>query len=632
MSKAALVAAGLLAAVTPTAAQDVPAAPATGANAVVAARCATCHSRLARSAGLTLQGFDVHSPLVSAPLLETMIRKVRAGQMPPAGAPRLSDNDRAGLVDALEAQADAIAARAPAPASRALARLNRAEYALAVRDLLGIELDAAALLPPDTVSGGFDNVAEVQTPSATLLMAYLRAAAQASRKAVANRTSVPAGTGRSSTGRPRAGASPLDTCTAAVPAAEPGCARDILARLTAAAYRGRGNDADLTEALAFYDRGRLQGTFDDGLRLAVQAVLMSPKFLLRLEPATADGQADGLAVASRLSFFLWSRGPDAALLAAAQSGALQTAAQLEAQARRMLRDARAVAVATRFAAQWLRLQDLDKTVPDPALFPTASRALLGDMRQETERFVSDLVTRDGSVMELITSNRSFVNARLAAHYGIAGVRGEQFRAVTMPATRRGLLGQASILTLTSLGDRTSPVLRGKWVLDVLLGTPPPPPPPVVPPLDDTASTAADGAALSTRQRVEMHRRNPACGSCHRVIDPPGLTLEQFDAVGAWRDADNTVPVDVSAQLYDGQDMSGPAGLRAALLTHEDMVLRNFTEQLMSYALARRLTYRDMPVVRAVVRHAAARGNRLSAFVAGIVTSAAFRAAAPPERP
>jgi hypothetical protein len=238
--------------------------------------------------------------------------------------------------------------------------------------------------------------------------------------------------------------------------------------------------------------------------------------------------------------------------------------------------------------------------------------------------VSDVIRRDAGVMELVTSDRSFVDERLAKLYGIPGVRGSAFRRVALPENRRGLLGQSSVLTLTSLVTRTSPVLRGKWVLDVLLGTPPPPPPPNVPALDDSVKAEKNGAPLSTRQRIEEHRRNPSCSSCHRVIDPPGMTLEHFDATGAWRTTDNGVPIDAAADLYDGRRMDGAAGLRAALLARQDMVLRNFTQQLMTYALGRRLSYRDMPAVRAIVRAAADGGNRFSSFITGVVSSDAFR--------
>jgi hypothetical protein len=252
------------------------------------------------------------------------------------------------------------------------------------------------------------------------------------------------------------------------------------------------------------------------------------------------------------------------------------------------------------------------------------------MRRETELFIGDLFRTDGSLLELITAERSFLNERLALHYGVPGVKGSRFRPVRLPKERIGLLGQASVLTLTSLGDRTSPVLRGKWVLEVLLGTPPPPPPPNVPALDDTVKPTRDGAALSTRQRVEEHRRNPACASCHRAIDPPGLTLEGFDAVGAARERDNGVLVDVAADLADGRRIVGPAGLRDSLLSRRDQVLRNFAFQLLTYAANRRMGPRDMPAVRAIARRASARDNRFSEFVLGVVESEAFRKANPPE--
>jgi len=573
-------------------------------NALVDTYCATCHSKTNKSGDLVLEGFNAGSPLLNAELIERMIRKVRAGQMPPAGAERPETAEIGAFVEALEGRADALAAGSPDPGWRPFQRLNRAEYARVIKDLLAVDVDAAALLPPDTVSGGFDNVADVQTVSPVLITAYLRGAAAVSRIAIGNATS------RRS----------VFICAPAAQTAkaERACAAKIVRRLTGAAYRGFADQQDVYDALAFYQRGRDRGTFEDGVRLALQSILVSPKFLFRMEPAGDGTNVSDLALASRLSFFLWSRGPDAALIAAAKSGALHTPEQLAAQTRRMLLDPRAEALSSRFAAQWLRLQDLDK-----------KSALTRDMRTETELMFADLIRRDAGVMELVTSNRSFINERLATHYGIAGIKGTQFRPVTFPDNRRGLLGQGSVLTLTSLSTRSSPVLRGKWVLDVLLGTPPPPPPPNVPALDDSVKAEKNGAPLSTRQRVEEHRRNPSCSGCHRVIDPPGMALENFDATGAWRAADNGVPIDATADLYDGRRMDGPAGLRAALTAHEDMVLRNFTQQLLTYAIGRRLTYRDMPAVRAIVRGAAANSNRVSSFITGVVTSAAFRQSRPP---
>jgi mono/diheme cytochrome c family protein len=567
-------------------------------NQLVEVYCATCHSKTNKSGDLVLEGFNAGSPLVSAELLERIIRKVRAGQMPPAGAERPDEPDTRAFVEALEFRADAITARLDDPGWRPFQRLNRAEYARVIKDLVGVTIDPSSILPPDTISGGFDNIADVQTISPALMNAYLRGAAAVSRAAVASSRATPA--------RRR-----LFVCTAGTRA----CAQTILRRLTDVAYRGAADDQDVADAMAFYDRGRQRAGFDEGIRLALQSVLVSPKFLFRLEPVNSAGDLSDLALASRLSFFLWSSAPDATLIAAAKSGSLHTPAQLSAAALRMLRDRRADSLSTRFAAQWLRLQDLEKKA-DPALARS--------MRTETELFVSDVIRRDAGVMELVTSDRSFVDERLAKHYGIPGVRGSAFRRVALPENRRGLLGQSSVLTLTSLVTRTSPVLRGKWVLDVLLGTPPPPPPPNVPALDDSVKAEKNGAPLSTRQRVEEHRRNPSCSSCHRVIDPPGMTLEHFDATGAWRTTDNAVPIDAVADLYDGRRMDGAAGLRAALLARQDMVLRNFTQQLMTYALGRRLSYRDMPAVRAIVRAADGGGNRFSSFIAGVVSSDAFR--------
>ncbi len=593
----------------------VGAMPDTEQNALIEEFCTSCHNSSVKSGELILERFNVASPLLSSELLEKMIRKLRAGQMPPSDMERPEPAVMAAFVNALETRADAKIARMADPGWRPFQRLNRAEYARVIQDLLAVTIDPSAILPPDTVSGGFDNIADVQTVSPTLISAYLRGAATASREAV----TAPSGRQK------------VFTCTPRTAAEEPPCAAAIIGRLASEALRGSATETDITDALAFYSRGRTQGTFDDGIRLALQSLLVHPKFLFRLEPAGPSDLLGGVALASRLSFFLWSSGPDEELVAAARQGRLLTAAQVAAQARRMITEPRAQSLSTRFAAQWLRLQDLERIDIDSAQFPTVDAALLSAMRQETELMVSDLIRRDGSVLELITSDRSFINERLAQHYGISGIRGDSFRAVRMPETRRGILGHGSILTLTSLGTRTSPVLRGKWVLDVLLGTPPPPPPPNVPALDDSVKPDRGGTLLSTRQRVEEHRRNPSCSACHRVIDPPGMALEHFDAAGAWRETDNGVAIDASAVLYDGQRMEGVSGLRDALMAHQDTVLRNFTQQLMTYALGRRLTYRDMPAVRAIVAAAARDNNRFSAFVTGVVTSDAFRLSRSPKQ-
>jgi hypothetical protein len=420
------------------------------------------------------------------------------------------------------------------------------------------------------------------------------------------------------------------TCRPTTVLEEEPCAARIIKDLTARAYRGKGTGQGTADAMRFYLEGRRSGDFEEGIRLALQSILVSPLFVFRLERAPASVAPDtpyrvaDEDLASRLSFFLWGSGPDAPLVAAAHAGQLRTPAQIDAQVRRMLADRRSEALATRFASQWLRLQDLDALRPEFTEYPLFDESLRDAMRRETQLFFDSIVREDRSVLDLLRADYSFVNERLARHYGIAGVNGPAFTRVTLPPYRRGLLGQASILTLTSVANRTSPVLRGKWVMEVLLGTPPPPPPPDVPALDESVTASAAGKFMTTRQRMEEHRKSPACTSCHRVIDPLGLALDNFDVTGAWRTKENQVAVDSEGVLYDGTNMKGPAGLQAALLGHSDMVLRSFTENLMTYALGRRLEYTDMPAVRAVVNGAAKADHRLSAYILGVVSSQAFR--------
>jgi hypothetical protein len=688
------------------------------------------------------------------------------------------------MVASFESRMDRLAAANPNPGSRPFQRLNRAEYSNAVRDLLSVDVDVSTYLPPDTISHGFDNVADSQSFSPTLMDGYLRAASQISRLAVGDRTAsassvtykipraasqmrrvdgAPMGTrggtsvvhtfaadghyvlkaslhyeplgglaGRNSmtaydlkeqvefsvngervaifdlntrmsetdpknglelvtppvhikAGPQRVTAAfvqkldgpvddllmplentladvsitwgvtmlphlrdfvvqgPLDvtgvsdtpsrlkvfSCRPTAKVEEESCATEIVKKLSTQAFRGAPTASDLQDAMKFYEQGRAKGGFESGIRLAVQSILMSPRFLFRLEqqPAAVRNASYRLAdedVASRLSFFLWGTVPDAELIRAANLGSLKTAAGIDKQVRRMLADRKSEALSTRFASQWLRLQDLDKIFPDYLLYPQYDDTLAKAMKKETELFFDSIVREDRSLLDLITADYSFVNERLAIHYNIPNITGAAFQRVTLPPSRRGLLGQGSILTLTSVADRTSPVQRGKWVMEVLLASPPPPPPPNVPALDDSVKTSEGGKMLSTRERMEEHRKNPACTSCHRVIDPLGLALENFDVTGAWRIKDNEVPVDVTGDLYDGTKMEGPAGLRAALLKHQDMFLTGFTESLLTYALGRRVEYTDMPMIRGIVRDAGKKGNKLSAFVTGVVNSAAFK--------
>ena len=329
-------------------------------------------------------------------------------------------------------------------------------------------------------------------------------------------------------------------------------------------------------------------------------------------------------LASRLSFFIWNTVPDAELVKVATAGTLHTPTTLEKQVRRMLADPRAESMSTRFAAQWLRLQDVEKIHPDALLFPGFDNELASSYKRETELFFDSIVRDDRSVLDLLNANYTFVNERIARVYRMPNIVGEHFRRVEVPDERRGILGQGSVLMQTSVADRTSPVQRGKWIMEVLLGSPPPPPPENVPLFDATSAVTPNGKPLSTRERMEEHRKNPACTSCHKVIDPLGLALDNFDTLGAWRIKDNGVAIDANGVLYDGTKMSGPADLRAALLNHSDALIRNFTDNLMSYAIGRRIESFDQPSIRAIVKKAGQNGHRFSSFVLGIVNSPAFQ--------
>jgi hypothetical protein len=331
-----------------------------------------------------------------------------------------------------------------------------------------------------------------------------------------------------------------------------------------------------------------------------------------------------LGLASRLSYFLWASGPDSELISVASQGKLRQTAELERQVRRMLADPRAEALATKFAAQWLHLSDLEKIDPDFLIYPQYDSVLAQAMKRETELFFDSIVREDRNIFDLLTADYTFVNERLAMHYQIASVLGHRFQRVQLnDVNRRGLLGQGSILTLTSIADRTSAVKRGAWVMKVLLGTPPPPPPPNVPELEQTEGVA-DGRMLTVRERLETHRANPNCSSCHNIIDPIGLALENFDVTGAWRRKDAGQAINPASELFDGTTLNGPVTLRAAILNYSDAYVRTFTENLMTYGLGRRVDYRDMPAIRAIVREAARNDYRFSSFIMGIVKSPAFQ--------
>ena len=744
--------------------------------------CALCHNDQMLSGNLSLERFALDSADETGDVAEKMIRKLRAGMMPPPGAPRPPADSLLALVEALESHMDAAAQGSPTPGGRSFQRLNRAEYEASIRDLLDLGIDAASFLPLDTKSANFDNIADVQLLSPTILDAYLRAADEISRLAVGVPNPSPnsitytnsgyvsqwdrvAGAPRGTRGgisvvhnfpangeyrfrlwfehttmgemfgRITAGeridvsidgervdlmdvdrwlstsdpnsasmetdpiyvsggphrisaafikladgpvedlTSPHDwslvdrqvgvngygitalahlkdlvilgpynpsglsdtpsrravfSCRPTSLEEERSCAGEIVTRLATKAFRGPPTSSAFETLMALYDQGAGNGGFEEGVRTALQGILAMPDFVFRFENAP-DGLEPGetyriseYALASRLSFFLWGSPPDDELLEAASSGRLADADVLDAQARRMLADPRAFALASRFAAQWLRLEDLEKVHPDRLLYPDFYQQLAEDMRLETELFFHGLIRDDRSILDLFSADYTFANERLARHYGIPAVTGDEFRRVAYPDdTRRGIFGHGSVLTLTSHANRTSPVLRGKWVMEVLLGTPPPPPPPGIPDLDQTED-AVDGRMLTTRERMALHSSDPACSSCHRFMDPIGLALDNFDVTGRWRIRENGMPLDTRGELYDGTPVASPEDLRRALMERPIPLVRNFTENLMAYGLGRRLEYFDMPRVREITRAAEENDHRISSYVMGVIMSDAFQ--------
>ncbi len=749
-------------------------------NGVIDHYCTECHNEQLLVGNLSLEGYDIASATKERAKSEKMIRKLRAEMMPLPGSPRPTGDSLRLVAQTIE---DVIDRNTPPnPGSRTFQRLNRAEYDNAIRDLLGLEVDAGNWLPLDTKSANFDNIADVQMLSPTLLESYLNAAASVSKLAVGDKNAtlalstypvslyvsqhpwdhadgapygtrggvvadhtfpadglyefrmnveggvgmdledidisvdgarvalvhyergvdksiqsadlplgvdlfrtepirVKAGTHRvsaafvrrtdgpyedlikphdwsmASNGTASAGTTAppamLDlsvlgpqktfgvsetpsrrmifSCRPSAALSEKACAQQIINRLGARAYRRPLTPHDRDGLMSFYQKGAADGSgFEGGVRSALQAMLSSPYFVFRFETVPSnvapgqDYQISDLELASRLSFFLWASIPDDELLTLAQQKKLSQPATLAREVKRMLADPRADAIATRFAGQWLRLSDIEKVRPDVFWFPDFDQQLADDMQRETELFFANLVKEDRSVLELYTANYTFLNERLARHYGIPNVSGDQFRMVSYPdSTRRGLLGQGSMLVQTSVANRTSPVLRGKWVMQVLLGVSPPPPPPNVPTLDETQDSK-DGKPLTTRERMEMHRANPTCRTCHQYMDPIGLALDNFDVTGRWRYRENTVPLDTRGNMYDGTPVSTPSELVNALLKRPIPLVRTFTENLMAYGLGRRVEDFDEPTVRAIAREAADHGYKFSSFVNGVVNSPAFR--------
>ncbi len=746
-------------------AQETAGTPAVTARALLDRYCVTCHNERLGTAGLALDTVDPAHVGDDAAVWEKVVRKLRTGLMPPSPRPRPDAATYASLVTYFESALDRAAEADLNPGRPAVHRLNRAEYTNAIRDLLALEIDGRAMLPPDESGYGFDNIGDVLSVSPGLLERYLLAAAKISRRAVGDPTLRPttalyktspllAQTGRVSDdlpfgsrgglgvrhhfpldgvydikvslrGRARAphqleirldrervalfdlgsrdpihirlpvragtrllgvsfvgtlgqslpvdgrpppppiasfaftlypndpavesvevigpfdGQVPVDTpsrraifsCYPETPSEEGPCARQILASLARRAYRRPVTDTDVQPIVAAYERGRGDGGgFEDGIRWAIEATLVSPKFLFRIERDPADVapgtpyRISDLELASRLSFFLWSSIPDDELIDLAAREALSDPTVREAQVRRMLDDPRSRALVENFAGQWLYLRNLRTVAPDASRFPEFDDNLRLALRRETELFIESQLREDRTVPDLLRADYTFVNERLARHYGIAGVYGSHFRRVTHTDERRaGLLGHASILTVTSYPHRTSPVVRGKWLLDNLLGAPPPPPPPEVPELSESED---EERPATMRERMARHRASPACAACHATIDPLGFALENFDAVGRWRTSEGDVgtPIDASGALPDGAPFDGPAELGQALLREpwRTEFVGTVTEKLLTYALGRGLDYYDAPVVRRIIRDAAPGGYRWSSLILGIVESPPFR--------
>ncbi len=418
------------------------------------------------------------------------------------------------------------------------------------------------------------------------------------------------------------------TCRPAIAADETPCAKKIVSTLARRAYRQPVSDADVDLLMSFYQSGRKNGNFEAGIENALSFLLTAPKFLFRAESDPAIVPSGGvyrvgdIELASRLSFFLWSSIPDDELLNLAAQGRLKDPAILDQQVKRMLADRKSDALVRNFAGQWLYLRNLQSSKPDGHEFPNFDDNLRQAFRRETELFFESIIRENRTVLDLLTANYTFVNDRLARHYGIPNIYGSQFRRVTLSdQTRMGLLGQGSVLTVTSYPNRTSPVLRGKWILENILGTPPPPPPPNVPPLKENDENSKP---RSVRELMEEHRKNPACAGCHAVMDPLGFSLENFDGIGEWRTKDRSGPIDASGQLADGTKVEGPVTLRQALMKHPEQFAGTVTEKLLTYALGRGLEFYDMPVVRGIVKDAARNDYKFSSLITGIVKSTPFQ--------
>ena len=585
--------------------------------------CYYCHGDGKKKGDLSLEIFKTEKDIQqNYKISEQIFKYVLAGEMPPKDRKkRPSKKEQVLVADWVRNSLDDFYANAPPDPGRVtVRRLNRSEYNNVIRDLMHLDFKPAKDFPADDSGYGFDNIGDVLSVSPLLLEKYLSAAEEIAAQAVA----VP------SRGKPlsptRLTEFQKQYFKYPIPADNRRrIAEDFAREFMRRAYRREVSSEDIQNVLVLarqaVDAG---GSFEEGVRLAVQAVLISPRFLFRWE---LDGAPDNLRavrslneyeLASRLSFFLWSSQPDDQLLRYANRGQLRK--NLGKELERMLKDAKAQSFVENFAGQWLELRNLDVYQPDKKLFPTFTPALRSDMRRETELLFSHIMGGNRSVLELLSADYSFVNARLAAHYGISDVKGESFRPVSLRGTfRGGILGHASILTITSDPNRTSPVKRGKYVLENILGTPPPAPPPDAPPLSETGKITG-----TLREQFVKHRQDPACASCHKVMDPIGFAFENYDAIGRYRTKDNSLPIDASGKLETGEPFGNAADLRSILLNQKrEYFTRCITEKMLTYALGRGLEYYDKRTIDGIVARLKGNNYRFNELVQGIVSSLPF---------
>lgn len=591
-------------------------------QSLFATYCFDCHGDRKR-AGLDLRQYpEAESVRTHRRLFEAVLQNLEQGLMPPANKPQPSPAERTQAIAWLRHELFWVDCSRPDPGRVTLRRLNRTEYNYTLRDLTGVDLRPADDFPMDDIGYGFDNIGDVLSLSPVLFERYLAAAERVLDAAVATASPLPAEL-------PPSHRRIFFTEPAAdTPEARRACAGEILGAFARRAYRRPVTAGEIAGLMRFYEMAREDGeSFTASVRVALSAVLVSPHFLFREAAPEADIEAgsvqpvDEFVLASRLSYFLWSTMPDETLLELAERGELRR--NLEAQVRRLLADPRADALVEHFAGQWLQFRTLAVVAPDRRAYPEFDEALRTAMRRETELFVQAILREDRSVLEFLDADWTYVNARLARHYGLDGVEGDAFRRVSLVGTARGgVLTQGSFLTLTSNPTRTSPVKRGKWVLDNFLGEPPPPPPPGVPELEESDDTQLSG---TLRERMEQHRADPLCASCHALMDPIGFGFENFDGIGAWRDREGEHAIDPAGVLASGEPFRGPAELKRVLLTAKrEEFLRCLATKLLTYALGRGLEYYDRCAVDEAVEALKAGDHRFAALVLGVVHSAPFQ--------